>query len=109
MSLLSSTQGTPERVWSLIAAIAANGGVLERAEATEVLNPGFTREGKDVREKPDFFNQALNAGTSLGAIEIHEDKLRLSPSCTAKNYISFCDWIHGRLVALDSREKDAVV
>ncbi len=109
MSLLSSTQGTPERVWSLIAALSANGGRLDRSEAVEWLNPGFTRNGNEVRERPDAFNQTLGAATSLGAVESDRDSLCLDPACATNDFAAFCDWVHNKLVTLESEEKDAVV
>jgi len=78
MSLLSSTQGTPERVWSLVSALHANGGTLDRTETIEWLNPGFLRDGQDIRERPDALNQTLGAASSLHAIELDRDSVRLS-------------------------------
>jgi hypothetical protein len=107
MSILSSTQGTPERVWSLISALSVNGGVLPRSEAAELLNPCFIQGGQIVRD--DGFNQTLGAATSLGVIEADQSTLRLNPSCSANDYSAFADWVHSRLVSLDSGEKDAVL
>src|SRR3546814_5684360 len=109
MSLLSSTQGTPERVWSLVSVIAGNGGALCKADAAAWLNPGFTRNGESVQEKPTAFGQVLGAATSLGAVEADAAMLRLNPSCCVASYAAFCDWVHDTLVALDSADKDAVV
>lgn len=109
MSLLSSTQGTPERVWSLVSLLAANGGSLERTTAGECLNPGFTENTMHVLEKPTAFSQTLGAATSLGAVEADRTDLRLHTSCPTDSYAAFCDWVHARLVSLDSSEKDAVV
>src|SRR3546814_14492945 len=81
MSLLSSTQGTPERVWSLVSVIAGNGGTLSKADAAAWLNPGFTRNGESVQVKPTAFSQVLGAATSLGAVEADAATLRLTPAC----------------------------
>lgn len=109
MSLLSSTQGTPERVWSLIAAVSASGRVIERAEAVSWLNPGFIKDGSEFKEKPDAFSQTLGAATSLGAVEAEKGALRLGPTFHAQAYPDFADWTHDRLVGLSSDEKDAVI
>jgi hypothetical protein len=109
MSLLASTQGTPERVWSLLSVLAANDGSMSRAEAADWLNPGFTRGGEVVSEKPTAFAQTLGAATSLGAIEVEKGMLRLNPSCSVDSYAAFCDWVHQALILLSSSEKDAVV
>ncbi|AWV19817.1 hypothetical protein A3862_29695 (plasmid) [Methylobacterium sp. XJLW] len=109
MSLLSSTQGTPERVWSLVGAIAANGGELPRSDAQEWLNPGHVVARQEVSEKATTFGQTLGAATSLGAVHQEGGLLRLDPSCSAATFADFCDWVHDRLVGLGSHEKDAVV
>lgn len=109
MSLLSSTQGTPERVWSLISLIAANDGLLGRTEAAEWLNPGFTRDGETVVEKPTAFAQTLGAATSLGAVQADKGMLLLNSSCNVGSYATFCDWVHQTLISLSNSEKDAVV
>lgn len=109
MSLLSSTQGTPERVWSLIAAVSAGGGEIERSDAANWLNPGFMKDGSEQREKPDAFNQTLGAATSLGAVEAEKNALRVGQRFHAEAYRDFADWTHDRLVALSNDEKDAVI
>lgn len=109
MSLLSSTQGTPERVWSLIAALSASGGEIERADATSWLNPGFMRNGSEFKEKPEAFSQTLGAATSLGAVEAVKGALRVGSTFHAEAYPDFADWTHDRLVAMSNDEKDAVV
>jgi hypothetical protein len=107
MSILSSTQGTPERVWSLIAALLASGGTLDRSEAADLLNPCFVQNGQIVRD--DGFNQTLGAATSLGAVEIDKSTLRLNSSCLINDFVTFSDWLHSHLVALDTDEKDAIL
>ncbi len=109
MSLLSSTQGTPERVWSLVSAVANCGGALGRADADEWLNPGFTRKELVVQEKPEAVAQTVNAATSLGALLAEGGQLRLAEGCPTISEATFRDWVHDRLVSLDSAEKDAVV
>ncbi|POF32610.1 hypothetical protein [Roseibium marinum] len=109
MSLLSSTQGTPERVWSLVSLLATQEGQITRAEAEGWLNPTFLSDGAVVSEKSTAFSQVLGAATSLGVVEADGDELRLVPSCTTENYAGFGDWVHEHLAKLDSLEKDAVV
>ena len=109
MSLLSSTQGTPERVWSLVRALADNGGALDRTEASGWLNPEFTRHGQPAKENSSAFKQTLSAATSLGIVDVDRTELRLNRACTASSFVDFCDWVHGSLIGLDSAKKDAVV
>jgi hypothetical protein len=109
MSILSSTQGTPERVWSLISLLAASEGELSRTEAAAWLNPEFTRADQIVGERPTAFAQVLGAATSLGAVEVVGTTLRLNPACEVNSFSAFADWVHDRLVLLDSTAKDAVI
>ncbi|WP_064713575.1 hypothetical protein [Rhizobium bangladeshense] len=109
MSILSSTQGTPERVWSLVSIIAANDGTIARAEASDWLNPGFSRDLQKVVEKPEAFGQTLGAATALGAVQVDGKLLQLHPSCPRGDIASFADWCHDQLCALASEEKDAVI
>src|SRR3546814_16157195 len=73
------------------------------------LNPGFTRNGESVQEKPTAFGQVLCAATSLGAVEADAAMLRLNRACCVASYAAFCDSVHDTLVAHDSAGKDAVV
>lgn len=110
MSLLSSTQGTPERVYSLIHAISASGGSLTRAHASSWLDPGFSRNDQVISAvKSVAFDQVLGAATSLGAVLSDGGVLKLSPSCRVSSFQQFCDWVHQTLISLDSAEKDAVI
>jgi hypothetical protein len=109
MSLLSSTQGTPERVWSLLVTLSACGGSLGREDAAGWMNPGFVRDGNRVQEKPDAVIQTLSAATSLGALEVAGAEVRVLADCPVTTFAAFCDWVHDRLVRLDSGAKDAVV
>jgi hypothetical protein len=107
MSILSSPQGTPERVWSLVGLTAANGSTIDRAEAADLMNPSFIENQQIVRD--DSFAQTLGAATSLGALEVDKTSLRLNPTCRANDYITFGDWVHNRLTTLDTAHKDAIL
>ena len=109
MSLLSSTQGTPDRVWSLVRLAAALGGELPRGEADDWLNPGFRRGQTLVQDKPEAMGQVVNAATSLGALVAEGGALRLAEGCPGEDEAAFRDWAHDRLAALDGAQKDAVV
>lgn len=109
MSLLSSTQGTPERVWSLVQAIAASGGSLDRDDAAKWLNPGFLKDGQVVAENPSAFAQVLGAASSLGAVSADGGRLNLTCPSEIKRFPDFCDWVHQVLASLNSTEKDAVL
>ncbi|MBY3101168.1 hypothetical protein HFO69_26230 [Rhizobium laguerreae] len=108
MSILSSTQGTPERVWSLVSLVAANDGRIDRAEAASWLNPTFVENNQLIAEK-DSFAQVQGAATALGALTVVNKVLELNPECDTADYLSFADWTHGHLRSLESVEKDAVI
>ena len=109
MSLLSSTQGTPDRVWSLVVAVGHCGAALPRSEADQWLNPGFMRQNILIKEKPEAVAQTVNAATSLGALMAYAGELRLAHGCPTDSEAAFRDWAHDQLVILNSAEKDAVV
>ncbi|CAN7751657.1 hypothetical protein [Rhizobium sp. LjRoot258] len=108
MSMLSSTQGTSERVWSLIALLREYDGKISRAEAAAWLNPEFLREGQTIGEKTGTFGQVLGAATSMGAVSLVGQELQLNPSCEADTYDQLSDWLYRQLIELPSQEKDAV-
>lgn len=108
MSILSSTQGTPERVWSLVSLVAANEGRMDRADAANWLNPPFLENGKLVDDK-ESFAQVQGAATALGALTINNKALELNQACDTTDYRSFADWTHQHLRSLGSDQKDAVI
>lgn len=109
MSLLSSTQGTPERVWSLVSLIAASDGQIDRSEASDWLNPGFIKDQQKVVEKSDAFGQVQGAATAIGAVVAEGKLLTLNPRCPTTDMAAFADWCHDQLCGLSSDEKDAVI
>ncbi|TBA94346.1 hypothetical protein ELH55_34220 (plasmid) [Rhizobium ruizarguesonis] len=109
MSILSSTQGTPERVWSLVSIIAAGDGELERSEASDWLNPGYMKDQQKIVEKGEAFGQVLGAATALGAVQAEGKLLRLHPTCPTTDIAAFADWCHEQLCSLASDQKDAVI
>ena len=68
MSVLSSPQGTPERVWSLVAGLVALGGETDRETFDALLNPGYVKDGEQVRAKDTLAANALGAASSLGVV-----------------------------------------
>src|SRR3546814_21191603 len=99
MSLLSSTEGTPERVWSLVSVIAGNGGTLSKADAAAGLNRGFTRTGEIVQVQPTAFIQVLGAATTTGAVEAYAATVRLTPAFCGTRYATFVHWSYDHQIA----------
>ena len=79
MSVLSSPQGTPERVWSLVAGLSALGGECDRQTFDSLLNPGFMKDGVLVRAKDSLAADALGAASSLGLIKAGREMAALIP------------------------------
>jgi hypothetical protein len=108
MSVLSSPQGTPERVWSLLAGLAALGGTCKRDTFDALLNPGFIRNGDEIKAETSLASNARAAATSLGFISNEKDSQALKVELPA-TLIGFADLVHDRLVELDSNHVDSVL
>ena len=99
MTLLSSPQGTPERVWSLVSGLSALGGKSARATYDALLNPGFERDGVEVKAKATLAADAHNAAMSLGLVDGARDQVHLAVALP-DNFASFADLVHDRLIGL---------
>ena len=106
MSLLTETQGTPERVWSSINAVGAVDGPMARDELWALLNPKFLRDGV-ARELGDGIahRQAVGASVSLGLLELEGGNYRLAQPLPA-NYAAFSDAAHDRLCSISADDAD---
>lgn len=109
MSVLSSPQGTPERVWSLVAGLAALGGECERQVFDALLNPSYTKDGVLVRAKDTLAANALGAASSLGLIEAGRDKATLARGLDLPDSSALADYVHDRLSTLKSGETDSAI
>ena len=108
MTLLSSPQGTPERVWSLVAGLAALGGTSSRATYDSLLNPGFERDGAEVKAKATLASDAHNAALSLALVDGARDQVSLE-GALPDSFAGFADLVHDRLIGLASGDGDAVI
>jgi hypothetical protein len=108
MSLLSSPQGTPERVWSLVAGLSALGGTSSRGAYDDLLNPGFERDGAEVKAKATLAADAHNAALSLGLVEIDRNQVSLAVPLPS-DFAGFADLLHDRLAALEADSADTVI
>ncbi|MCY1646666.1 hypothetical protein OVA11_06125 [Caulobacter sp. SL161] len=109
MSLLTDTQGTPERVWSSIHAVAALNGLAPRDELWALLSPKFIRGGIE-NDAGDGTapRQAVGASVSLGLLELVEPNYRLVAALPA-NYLAFGDYVHDRLCSIGSDDPDFLI
>jgi hypothetical protein len=106
MSLLTDTQGTPERVWSTVGAVAAAGGRISRDELWGLLNPRFLHNGLE-RDIGDGIahKQAIGASVSLELLALEAGEytlLKPRPS----DYEAFSDLVHDHLCAIGPDDPD---
>src|SRR5437762_5592214 len=105
MSLMSDTQGTPERVWSLVRLLGAHGGEMPRHDVKEWLDP-LERDtlGTAVAN-------TIGAASSLGLVSTDNNgkSLRLEVSDLPRDIDCFSDWVHDRLAKLPGDDSDAIV
>ena len=107
MSVLSNPQGTPERVWSLIAGLSALGGTAPRETYDGLLNPGYDREDGEVRANPSLAANAHGAALSLKLVEANRDQAALISA--PEDFLAFADLVHDHLAALPAGEPDAPI
>lgn len=108
MTLLSSPQGTPERVWSLVAGLSALGGRATRETYDALLNPGFERDGAEVKAKATLASDAHNATLSLALVDGGRDQVCLR-GALPDSFNGFADLVHDRLIGLTAGDGDAVI
>lgn len=109
MSLLSRPQGTPERVWSLVAGLNALGGDLSHDDFAALINPGFTRGGAQVRAETSLAGDASGAAYALGLAEREGSRVRLTTSDQGRDPLAFADQVHDVLCAASSDDLNSVI
>jgi hypothetical protein len=109
LSLLSDTQGTPERVWSLLRLLAASGGAASFADVNAWMNPDFRGGTADRDSLQGALRQTIGAASSLGLVEMTgRNQYRLKKDLP-NSLDGFADLVHSRLVAADSNAADSVM
>lgn len=98
MSLLTDTQGTPERVWSAVCITAAEGGKISRDDLWAWLNPDFIQNGQPRQTIGDAHRQTVGAASSLGLLTLESGHYVLDGP-VATDYVAFADDVHDRLCA----------
>jgi hypothetical protein len=109
MSVLSSPQGVPERVWSLVGGLAGLGGKSDRETLDRLINPGFEKDGILVQAAPKLAGDALGAASSLGLVLIDKGEAHLGDKASAASPIEFSDHVHDILVTLSEEDTDRVL
>jgi hypothetical protein len=109
MSVLARPQGTPDRVWSFVAGLAALGGRAPRGEMDSLFNPGFVRDGLKVQTRPELAADTLGAATSLEIVGADRGEVWLDESLRIDGARSLADAVHNRLCAPEPGDKNGVI
>lgn len=110
MALLSATEGTPERVWSLVSILAAHSGSMERQELARWLNPPFRSTHGEREDKKSAVDATIQVASDLDLIDTSErGAVRLINGYLSGKYDEFADLIHARLASLSDGDADAVL
>ncbi|MED5370941.1 MAG: hypothetical protein VX899_08020 [Myxococcota bacterium] len=94
MSLLSDTQGRPERVWSLCRLLDALGGQARRDEVETWMMPASFRENEKSLVQ---VRQTIGAARSLGVVRDDGSEIALQVEVLPDSLPSFSDLAHGML------------
>jgi hypothetical protein len=109
MSLLSSTQGTPERVWSLIEVLAAHSGDLECDELLNWLQPKFQQRDENIPDQTSAADQTIDCARSLDVIRKNENRYELTFDATSIDFEGFADLTHNRMSSFSNDHADSLV
>lgn len=110
MALLSATQGTPERVYSLVRVLSAHGGGLERNELFAWLNPRYVQEGQASRDEKSAADQTIQAALSLKLIDTSDRSIvRLLLDRIPASFVELSDLVHAKLSTMSDADADAVL
>lgn len=109
MSLLSSTQGTPERVLSVLQVLSAHGGALPRADLFAWLNPSFVRGGAPRTGSTTAVEQTLGAATSLRLVVSADGGFTLAVDLPDLELPALANLTHERLTDAPAGDADAVL
>jgi hypothetical protein len=100
MSLLSDTQGKPERVLALVKLLQAVGGAMPREDVFQWLLPKSVRPEEGDREKSDpesAIRQTLGAASGLGLTKHEGKSIQLADADPPTQPDHFADWVHRAL------------
>lgn len=109
MSVLARPQGLPERVWSLVAGLAAIGGRAERSTFEALINPGFVKDRLFIQTKADLARDTLGAASSLGLVTYDRREGSLLHDGAFASAEELADHIHDLLIALSAEDTNKVL
>ncbi|POF62925.1 hypothetical protein CFR73_01705 [Novacetimonas maltaceti] len=100
MSVLSSPQGSPERVWSLLVGLQALGGTASSEIYKALLSPVVDSS---------LVNDTRGVISSLGLVRTSGHEVSLIDGLDLADMASFADDVYDRLIALELDNIDAVL
>jgi hypothetical protein len=110
MALLSATQGTPERVWSLLNILSAHGGEMDKQALIEWLNPRFTQGSNPPKDERSAVDQTIQAAVGLKLIDMGQRRsVRCLVDPIPTHYMAFSDLVHSRLTMTADEDADSVL
>jgi hypothetical protein len=108
MSLLSSTQGTPERTLSLVQVLAAHDGRLPRDQLLAWLDPAIGRDASEVGASVAA-DHTLGSASSLDFASLSTGHYILEAGLEVRDLDHFADLTHQRLLSLPVEKADSVL
>lgn len=109
MSVLSSPQGTPERVWSLLGGLGALGGELARDDWVSLLNPGYSRGGVEIKAAASLAANGPGVAYALGLVDREGSRARLITDERPTDLAGFSDEVHDLLCSTAPGQLNAVI
>src|SRR5262245_20803707 len=107
MSVLARPQGLPERVWSLVAGLAAVGGCADRAIFEALINPGFTKDGVFTQTKTELARDTLGAASSLELVRYDRNEASLLANVASAQELA--DHLHDHLANLPPGDTNSII
>lgn len=109
MSVLSRPQGTPERVWSVIAGLQALGGEATRDDFGALINPGFTRAGAMIKAEPTLANDTPGVAGALGLITREGSQVRLVDPDLLATPAAYANRVHAVLCQAEGTDPNRII
>lgn len=109
MSLLSDTNHSPQRIYSLLRLLEAQDGQLGLDSIRTWLKPTMRGTEQKGAEETTNIRQLLGATTSLGMIDSPSQNQYRLTAPVPTTIEAFADAVHDRLVALDVSHADSIV
>jgi hypothetical protein len=109
MSALARPQGTPDRVWSYVAGLAALGGRAPRDDIEGLFNPGYRKDGQEILTKENLAGDTFGAATSLNLVVADRQQVWLGEGLEIGSQERLADDLHDRLCTVTAENTNRVM